>query len=262
MKTRISSRDWEALSAYIDEQLTARERSRLELRLQSDTNLQTALEELRRTRAVLRSLPKLRAPRNYTLTRQMVPERRERPRVYPALSLASALATLLLVLVLVGDYFAPRAAVPAPVTESQARSAAQPQSEQLPETAPSEEDQEQQKSIEMAQVGTPTPQPTQPPAILAAPLATEAPAAEPSAGATPQEIQPTPTPPREQLTPSAGVRGLGGAELEPSATPEQEALPQGQVGRTLFFRVLEITLAAIAVISGVAAFLIRRGAGG
>jgi hypothetical protein len=273
MKTRISKRDWEALSAYIDEQLTAGERSRLESRLQSDPDLQTALEELRHTRAVLRSLPKLRAPRNYTLTRQMVPERRERPRAYPMLSFASALATLLLVLVLVGDYFAPRAAVPAPATESQARSAAQPQSQQLPgsapgigggapEAVPSEEDREQQKSIEMAQEGTPTPQPTQPPAMLAAPLATEAPAAEPSAGATAQEIGPTPTPPGEQLTPSVGVRGLGGAQLEPSATPGQEALPQGQVGRALFFRALEIALAAIAVITGVAAFLIRRGSGG
>ncbi|MEJ2349608.1 MAG: hypothetical protein P8Y03_07480 [Anaerolineales bacterium] len=273
MKTRISKRDWEALSAYIDEQLTDRERSRLESRLQSDQNLQTALEELQHTRAILRSLPKLRAPRNYTLTRQMVPERRERPRVYPVLSFASALATLLLVLVLVGDYFAPRAAIPAPVSESRAPSAAQPQAQQFPpsapglgggapEAAPSEEDQEQQKSIEVAPQGTPTPQPTRPPAMLAAPLASEAPAGESSEGATPQEIGPTPVPPTEQPVPSTAVRGLGGAQLEPSATPQQEALPRGQVGRTLFFRVLEITLAAVAVIPGVAALLIRRGPGG
>jgi hypothetical protein len=272
MKTRISKRDWEALSAYMDEQLTTPERSRLESRLQSDPNLQMALEELQRTRAVLRSLPKLRAPRNYTLTRQMVPQRRERPRAYPVLSLASALATLLLVLVLVGDYFAPRAAIPAPVGESRAPSAAQPQAQQFPpsapglgggapEAAPSEEDQEQQKSIEVAPQGTPTPQPTMPPAILAAPVQTEAPAAEPSSGTTSQEIPPTPAPPAEQLTPSAAERAFGGAELAPSPTPEQEALPQGQVGRSLFFRILEITLAAIAVITGVAAFLIRRGSG-
>jgi anti-sigma factor RsiW len=107
MTTKISPRDWEAISAYVDGQLTPKERARLEDRLRANTELRAALQEIRRTRAMLRSQPRLRAPRNFTLTPEMVGQqsavRRPAPRLYPAMRLASALASLLFVLVLLGD---------------------------------------------------------------------------------------------------------------------------------------------------------------
>ncbi len=105
MTTKISPHDEELLSVYLDGQLAPKERDRLEARLREDAQLRSLLVELRRTRAILRSQPRLRAPRNFTLTPQMVGKpARMAPRGYPALRLASVLAGLLFVLVLVGDF--------------------------------------------------------------------------------------------------------------------------------------------------------------
>jgi anti-sigma factor RsiW len=104
MKNQIKSRDWEALSAYLDGQLSNREHTRLETRLRSEPELQVALEELQQTRGVLRSLPKLRVPRNFTLTPEMVGLKRDTPRMIPVLSFASVLAMILLVFVVIGDF--------------------------------------------------------------------------------------------------------------------------------------------------------------
>ena len=65
-------------------------------------DLQAALAEMSRTRSLLRTAPRRRAPRNFTLTPAMVGSRSPRRRgiswnLFPALSFASALATLALV---------------------------------------------------------------------------------------------------------------------------------------------------------------------
>ena len=106
MKQRLSSpRDYEMLSAYLDGQLSSKEVAHLRARLQEDLQMQTALEELRMTRAALRSLPVLRAPRNFTLTPQMVGQRNPARRgAYPAFGYASVVASLLLVFVLLADW--------------------------------------------------------------------------------------------------------------------------------------------------------------
>ena len=104
MTTKISPHEGELLSAYLDGQLTPKERARLEARLREDAQLRSLLVELRRTRAILRSQPRLRAPRNFMLTPQMAGKpARTPPRAYPALRLASVLAGVLFVLVLAGD---------------------------------------------------------------------------------------------------------------------------------------------------------------
>ncbi|MCB9437688.1 MAG: hypothetical protein H6673_11995 [Anaerolineales bacterium] len=56
-----------ALSAYIDNQLSPTERVALEQRLQQDTRLRAELESLQATVVLVRSLPTLKAPRNFTL---------------------------------------------------------------------------------------------------------------------------------------------------------------------------------------------------
>ena len=96
--TLIRTRDMENLSAYLDGVLSDRERSRLEARLSSDPSLQTALDDLRSVRSVLRQLPRRRVPRNFTLTMQQAGVRQPIPRAVPFLRLASALTGILLFL--------------------------------------------------------------------------------------------------------------------------------------------------------------------
>jgi len=103
MAMRISERDLEALSNYLDGQLTTGERARLETRLQTELELRTVLEQIRQTRAAVRNLPFLRAPRNYTLTPKIVGERKQPPHIYLVLRLVSALASFLFILALIGD---------------------------------------------------------------------------------------------------------------------------------------------------------------
>lgn len=63
----MTEQDYELLSAYLDGELNSTEREALETRLMLDSALRDELEALRRTVALVRALPELRAPRNYTL---------------------------------------------------------------------------------------------------------------------------------------------------------------------------------------------------
>jgi len=95
-----SSRDLEQLSAYLDGQLSQSSRARLEIRIQSDPALASALEELRQTRTILRHTPQRRAPRNFTLNPGMAGIRPPVPRLVPVLSWASAVAMLFFIFTL------------------------------------------------------------------------------------------------------------------------------------------------------------------
>ena len=112
MTTRISSagdlstREWETLSAYLDEKLSPQEKAVLEKRLEENLELQVSLEDLRRTRSLLRIQPRMRAPRNFTLNPEMAglrPGMRSLPSAYPVLRLASVLATIFFVLLSVSQ---------------------------------------------------------------------------------------------------------------------------------------------------------------
>ncbi len=106
MKSTISQRDWQTLSEYLDNELPDRQVSRLEDRLAKESELKKALDELQRTRLLLRYQAKLRAPHNFTLTPAMV-NRRVRSHTmsisYPAVRFATMMVIVLLVVVLAGD---------------------------------------------------------------------------------------------------------------------------------------------------------------
>ena len=68
----LTDRDAELLSAYIDDALDADTRTSLEARLEQDADLRQELRSLQQTVALVRSLPDVRAPRNFTLTPEMV----------------------------------------------------------------------------------------------------------------------------------------------------------------------------------------------
>jgi hypothetical protein len=102
MNAPIHSNDWEMLSAYLDGQMTESEQRRVRDLLARSDELRAGLEELRRTRAVLRAAPRRRVPHNFTLTPAMA--RKARPRFWwgwaPSFGVASALATVVLGLTL------------------------------------------------------------------------------------------------------------------------------------------------------------------
>jgi hypothetical protein len=62
-----SDRDLELLSAYLDGELTDREKDKLEQRLARENALRAVLDDLRETVTLVCGLPRLKAPRNFTL---------------------------------------------------------------------------------------------------------------------------------------------------------------------------------------------------
>jgi hypothetical protein len=266
MTKNITSHDWEALSAYLDGYLTQKERQRLEERLSHSVELENGLEELRRTRQVLRSQLKMRAPRNFTLTPDMVgvkESKRSIPRIFPVMRMASVMASILLVLVVVGDWLtAPvyqsvqtdmtRSVIEQPAAEMPAMEAAElpaiaaeagatnhkalepdstPEGEMMMMAAPTEETQDAQ---------------AEPPAVFAQPSAG---GGQPDEELTTVEAeQPLPT-----ATPSPTV--------EPRPAPVVELAPPSPSHRT-FWRTAELLLGLIAVSCGLVALYLRRSSTG
>lgn len=105
----LTDHDYELLSAYLDGMLTAAERAALEARLQTEPLLKRELAALRRTVALVKGLPVLKAPRNFILDASMVaapvvqasrrdPRRDPRIILFPAFSaLAAAAAVIMMV---------------------------------------------------------------------------------------------------------------------------------------------------------------------
>ena len=104
----------ELLSAYLDDQLSAGERVRLEAQLATDPALRAELGALRHTVALVRDLPPVSIPRNFILPQKMETMVAARPRPIPSarprrawaapfLTAATAIVSLLFVVVLAGD---------------------------------------------------------------------------------------------------------------------------------------------------------------
>ncbi|HLB49305.1 MAG TPA: hypothetical protein VJL59_20025 [Anaerolineales bacterium] len=100
-------RDTELLSAYLDNQLSAAERAKLERRLETDSELRAALDGLRYVKTSLASLPKVKPPRNFILTPQRVGQKgRTQSRVsslIPVLNWATAVAAVLFAVLIATD---------------------------------------------------------------------------------------------------------------------------------------------------------------
>jgi hypothetical protein len=106
MNDQSNPNDWEALSAYLDGQLSTREQNRLEKRLRSDKVLNTALLDLQKVKTLLRSQPMIKAPRNFMLTPEMVGQKtasKPKINIFGSLRMASILTTILFMVVFLGD---------------------------------------------------------------------------------------------------------------------------------------------------------------
>lgn len=251
MNRTISPQDIELLSAYLDRELSANQMAEVEVRLQTESELKDLFVELRRTRQVLRSLPVMRAPRNFTLTPEMagIKPRRENRLVlwFNRLRLSSALAAILLVLVLMGDFLT--GITPLPLAGRLAT-----------DSMPAEELSAAESLPEAAQ----SLQALEAPAGEDTERAIEAPAEEPQAEADGTGIaaeeenlpEPTPMPQRPPPFPFGGLGGGGGDEVPTGQPPPEPLLTTEQV-RTVV-RVSEIGLALAAIITALVAWLLRR----
>jgi hypothetical protein len=117
-------RELELLSAYLDNQLGPAERARLERRLAQEPQLQATLDDLRMVKVRLVALPKVKPPRNFTLTPKLLEARghtapRPLPRLLPLVNLATALAAVLFAVLITADLRGSfNLAAPAPQVES------------------------------------------------------------------------------------------------------------------------------------------------
>ncbi len=166
----LPKRDLELLSSYLDDGLSAKQRDKLTTRLEREPDLCWALEELRRTVSIISSLPEVRPPRSFTLTRETAGTR-VRPPAYPLLQLATALATLAFVAVVGLDTLNSQgrsAALSSAAPEQAERFAAQ-QAEEPAAAAPSEampalgiaQTEESLEPLSQAPEATPAPESTQ-----------------------------------------------------------------------------------------------------
>ena len=101
-------RDIEQLSTYLDGQLSPSDSARLESRISSDPELDSALSDLRAARGILRKLPARKAPRNFTLTRKMVGLKPPLPRTFSFFRFSTAFAAFLLMLTFAANSVLPR----------------------------------------------------------------------------------------------------------------------------------------------------------
>jgi anti-sigma factor RsiW len=99
--------DIEQLSSYLDGQLSPSESARMESRISSDPELASAFKDIRAARSILRRLPARKAPRNFTLTRQMVGLKPPLPRSYSFFRFSTSFATVLLMLTFAANLILP-----------------------------------------------------------------------------------------------------------------------------------------------------------
>jgi anti-sigma factor RsiW len=102
-------RELELLSAYLDNQLGPAERARLEYRLAQEPKLKATLDDLRSVKTTLTALPKVKPPRNFTLTLKQLEARglaapaRPPIRLFALVNVATALAAVLFAVLITAD---------------------------------------------------------------------------------------------------------------------------------------------------------------
>jgi len=239
----------ELLSAYIDGQLGAEERARLEAQLAIDPALRAELDALRRTVALVRDLPTVAVPRNFILPQTAATTRRQevrtgmagrqprraRPRrawVAPLLTAATALASLLFVVTLAGDLllFAPQWMASAP-EEELPQMALEPSLVTEEVEAELEAEVEVEKAEEAASATTSLPEPTEAPSepMPEAPAAAEVEEAVPTATALPMATETPPT--RLAEAPAEESTTLEGDHTAEPAEEAETAPPAGSGGQ-------------------------------
>lgn len=251
------SKDFERLSAYIDNQLSPAEKAGLETRLAKEPQLQASLNDLRRTILALRSLPTVKPPRSFTLTAEQAGARARRGPLFPVFRLAAALCTLLLALAVARDY-ATSSLSASPVRDFTTQSGAVTApalANAAPRLTPTRE-----SGVESLGASAAGPTGTASTDLVVTPFAQLAP------------TRPSPTPtgeaPRTVATPAASTKNVAPTGtaisvpiLAPSSTEitAPTAAPQPPAEGLSGLRSVEIVLAALALALAAGAWFTRRG---
>jgi hypothetical protein len=272
MISKISTRDWETLSAYLDDQLSPEEHSQLAARLEDSQELRQSLEQLRRTRAALRSVPKLRAPRNFTLTLEMAgvhPDKRTGtrplPEIFPVLRLASVLATFFFLVIFVGSVIGrnvlPQSVSMAPAQQQPIRpplgmgggggGGGEPEPEleaPMEGIAPQGEAAPQEREASKAYEASPVADSLQAQAVTPLPTSTST-------------IESLPTQALEQpAAPGLSKNVEVGPQFGATPVEEAQAPPSVGAGSWSILLIVQILLAIIAIGTGIGALYLRRSA--
>lgn len=93
---KLSNKEWELLSSYLDGELSPREKARVEARLRTQPEFKDALDGLRRTKSILLKAQVRKVPHNFTVTHADV-QRVSAPRWLPTMQWSSAVTALVAV---------------------------------------------------------------------------------------------------------------------------------------------------------------------
>ena len=290
-KHPLSPHDWEALSAYLDGEMSTRERVSFEKALQTRADLQLALEGLRKTRAVLRSQTLMRAPRNFTLTPEMAGIKQGRTWVsnaYKGFQLSAALASFLFVFVVLGEVLAGGflargpAMAPQPAMQFALEQAPEPTSESLAMTNEAEvaavettqvEMEEAAKAYDAGEAGIGAGPSGTAPVGMGGEIESPAPTSMPMTEVQLVAETPTAIPAEEMvtagmvITPTYEIMAKGAYPPpvpDETTVTDQSYLPAMRIAKEPTietwspWRIVEIVLFILAVSSGFAALILRR----
>lgn len=112
MTEQISNTEWILLSSYLDGELNPTEKAQVEFLLRTRPEMQQAYQSLVDTKATLRRAAPHQAPRNFTLTPQMIPQPRRNFWLVPVLRFSSVAAALVAVILFFNPFTVLPQAVP------------------------------------------------------------------------------------------------------------------------------------------------------
>ena len=273
----------ELISPYLDNRVTAEDKTFFERHTAVCPDCRAKLESTRAMLTALRSMPAMKAPHSFVLPRKMA--RQPRPSIltwYPALRLATVVAAIAFVIVFAGDlltnslggaavHMAVPAAAPAPRVANQAPAAPAASATQVALAAPTQ-----------APAAQPTapPQPTEAPAAAPTQSAQAAESAPAAAGAAVMSTVTETAKITESRAPAPALGAAPEATSIAAATPEatrtpaakpaaDQAPPAAEQLRSTTatppetpainpLRVIELALLGLVVVLGVVTLLIRR----
>lgn len=114
MHKKISVRDLELLSSYLDHQLSPSEQNHLQARLVLEEGLQAALQGLQRTKLILKALPDQPVPRSFSIPISEKKPRFDLYQYFQAFRFSAVGSTLVLILLLAMDFLMPSMRITAP----------------------------------------------------------------------------------------------------------------------------------------------------
>jgi anti-sigma factor RsiW len=239
------------LSAYLDGELSTRERGAVERHLSTCRACQWQLNTLRQTVQWTRELPSLPAPRAFTLALPArtvpAPAPRRRLSLVPVMQGATALVALLLVFAVAGEFmltgFPP--ALTAPAASAPAREALQAAPVPALVTQAAVTVQEDAIGVDVAEEVQLLAE-AQAPEVVQTPEAAFALEAQPETEAVPEEPSEGEGVEKASAPPPPGLReGVGAMSAEPAGTePETEAMAESEAAAALEAAAVEELVAA------------------